>query len=47
MTNEDISRHYDKMKEIFKDRLPNPVHEPLKFKHYVELYKRFHLNKGE
>ena len=43
MTNEELIHHYNRMVEIWGDDLPSPEHEPVRFVHYVKLYKYYHL----
>lgn len=45
MSDEEVIRHYENMKEVFKNDLPNPEHEPLRFAYYVKLYKYFYHGK--
>ena len=42
MTDEQIIETYEKMKEVFGDALPNPEQEPIRFAHYVKIYKHYH-----
>ena len=44
MSNEEIERIYEEMKEIFGDHLPNPEQEPVRFAYYVKLYKHYHVS---
>jgi hypothetical protein len=39
MTDEEALEKYDLLKEYFKDDLPNPEQEPIRFAYYVKLYK--------
>jgi hypothetical protein len=42
MTDEDALMQYERMKEIFGDSLPDPEHEPIRFAHFVKMYKYYH-----
>lgn len=39
MTEEEIIQMYEEMKEYFKNEFPNFEQEPIRFKHYVKLFK--------
>jgi uncharacterized protein YfbU (UPF0304 family) len=43
MTNEELLYHYNRMAEIFADKLPNPEHYPKMFEYYALLYKHYHM----
>jgi len=42
MTDQDILHHYQRMVEIYGDKLPDPDHSPREFQYYVNLYLYFH-----
>jgi len=44
MSNEELERIYEEMKEIFGDHLPHPEQEPVRFAYYVKLYKYYHVS---
>jgi len=37
-----IEEHYNRMVEIYGDKLPNFEHQPKEFAYYVRLYKYYH-----
>ena len=39
MTDQEIQKAYDKMVEMWGDKLPNYEHEPIRFAFYVRMYK--------
>jgi hypothetical protein len=41
--NDEMMFHYNRMVEIWGEKLPNLEHEPLRFAYYVSLYKQFHM----
>ena len=41
MTNEEVLAIYEDMKRIYRN-LPDPDHEPIRFKYYYTLYKHYH-----
>jgi len=41
MTNEEVLAIYEDMKRIYRN-LPDPDHEPIRFKYYYTLYKQYH-----
>ena len=43
MTNEEVLLHYDKLVEMYGDKLPNPEHEPQQFGYIVDLYKYYNM----
>lgn len=43
MTDEEVLKIYEKMLEIFGDDLPNPEQEPIRFAHFVKVYKHYHV----
>lgn len=38
MTDEEIARVYEEMKNMFGDNLPDPEHYPRIFAYYIKLY---------
>lgn len=42
MSDEEVLHHYQQMVEIFGDHLPNPEHEPIRFRYYVKLYRYYY-----
>jgi hypothetical protein len=40
---DEVMFHYNRMVEIWREKLPNLEHEPLRFAYYVRLYKQFHM----
>ena len=42
MTDDVVIGHYEKMKSIYGDALPDPEQEPVRFAYYVKLYKYYH-----
>jgi len=42
MSNEETLEIYEDMKRIYGEKLPNPDHEPIRFRYYYTLYKHFH-----
>ena len=42
MTDEKIMEHFEKMKEIYGEAVPNPDHNPVLFAYYVKMYKTYH-----
>ena len=42
MSNDELIYHYNRMVEIWGDRLPNLEQEPIRFAYYVKLYKMYH-----
>lgn len=40
MTDEEVVKVYQEMREMFGS-LPNPEHEPIRFAHYVKLYRYY------
>lgn len=48
MSNEEVLQHYERLVEIHGKDLPNPDHEPMRFQHFVKMYKYYNLqNKSE
>lgn len=45
MTDEQVTKHYNKLVEMYGDRLPDPEHEPMQFAYIVKLYKYFDMEK--
>lgn len=43
MTDEEVLKIYEEMLEIFGDDLPNPEQEPIRFAHFVKVYKHYHV----
>lgn len=41
MTDEEIQKMYEEMCEYYGDDMPNPEQEPLRFAHYVKLWKYY------
>lgn len=41
MTDEQIINTYNKMVELYGDKLPNPEHCPKEFAYYVKLFQYF------
>jgi hypothetical protein len=39
MTDEEVLRAYDEMLKEWNGNLPNPIQEPIRFAHYVKMYK--------
>lgn len=42
MTDEQIMEHFENLKKIYGDKLPDPEHQPVLFAYYVKLYKYYH-----
>lgn len=42
MTDVKIMELYQKLKEHFGEKLPDPEHSPLQFAYFVKLYKYYH-----
>jgi hypothetical protein len=42
MTNEQALAIYEDMKRIYGQNLPDPDHEPIRFKYYYTLYKQYY-----
>ena len=42
MTDEQALEIYEDMKRIYGQNLPDPDHEPIRFKYYYTLYKKYH-----
>mgnify|MGYP003353867435 FL=1 len=42
MTDEEAIYHYNRMVEIYGNKLPNLDQEPIRFAYYVKLYKMYH-----
>ena len=40
MTDEEVLKMYEDMLEYFGE-LPNPEHEPIRFRHYVKVYRYY------
>jgi LEA14-like dessication related protein len=48
MTDEESAEIYEKMKAMFKQDMPNPEQEPIRFAYYMKLYKFYtEREKGE
>lgn len=47
LTDEEILKAYEEMKEHYGDKLPNPDHFPSVFGYYVKLFKTYHMKKEE
>ena len=45
MTDEEALFMYEKMKQHYGQKLPDPEHSPLEFAYFVKLYKYYHENK--
>lgn len=45
MTDEQALSIYEDMKRIYGQNLPDPDHEPIRFKYYYTLYKKYHGEK--
>jgi hypothetical protein len=45
MTDEQALEIYENMKRIYGENLPDPDHEPIRFKYYYTLYKKYHGEK--
>lgn len=43
MTDEEVLKIYEEMLKIFGDDLPNPEQEPIRFAHFVKVYKHYHV----
>jgi hypothetical protein len=41
MTDDEVLQAYDEMLKEWGDKLPNPIHEPIRFAYYVRMYKYF------
>jgi hypothetical protein len=39
MTNEEIEKFGKELVEHYGDKLPNPIHEPIRFAYYIKLFK--------
>jgi len=44
MNTKEIEQHLEKMMEIFGS-LPDPIHQPKGFKHFLDLYEKIYLQK--
>lgn len=44
MNTKQIEEHLQKMIELFGS-LPDPIHQPKKFKHFLNLYEKIYLQK--
>lgn len=42
MTDEQAERIVDELVDIWGDKLPNPDHEPLRFKYYLKMFRYCH-----
>lgn len=42
MTDEEAQKIFNRMVEIWGDRLPNLEQEPIRFEYYLKLYKLFY-----
>ena len=42
MSDEEALAIYEDMKRIYGEKLPNPDHEPIRFRYYYTLYKHYH-----
>lgn len=38
MTDEEVLKIYEEMKEMFGDKIPNPDHSPRQFEYFLKLY---------
>jgi hypothetical protein len=47
MTDEEIIEKYNSLKEYFKEDLPNPEQEPIRFAYYVKLYSFYRGRENE
>jgi hypothetical protein len=47
MTDQEIVEHYERMKEIYGEALPDMDHCPASFAFAVKMYKYFHMNKDK
>ena len=45
MSDEEALAIYEDMKRIYGQNLPDPDHEPIRFKYYYTLYKKYHGEK--
>jgi hypothetical protein len=45
MSDEQIMSTYEKLKQHFGDKLPDPEHSPLQFAYFVKIYKYYHENR--
>jgi hypothetical protein len=43
MTDEEVLKHYERMAEIFGDKIPHPDHEPKQFAYFVKLYRYYYV----
>lgn len=46
MTDEEATKIYENMKEYFTKDMPNPEQEPIRFSHYMKLFK-FYMDRGD
>jgi hypothetical protein len=44
MNMKEIEKHLQSMMEIFGS-LPDPIHQPKRFKHFLDLYEKIYLQK--
>jgi hypothetical protein len=47
MTDKQIMEHFENMKRIYGDALPDPEHNPVLFAYYVKMYKTYHKEEYE
>ena len=47
MTDEKVLKHYEELKRIYGDEVPNPDHNPILFQFYVKIYKYYHREEYE
>jgi hypothetical protein len=45
MSDEEALAIYEDMKRIYGQNLPDPDHEPIRFRYYYTLYKKYHGEK--
>jgi hypothetical protein len=43
MSTEEATYHYNRMVQIWGDKLPNLEQEPYRFEYYVKLYKMYYM----
>ena len=45
MTDSEVLEHYEEMKKIFGDKMPDMDHCPATFAFMVKIYKHYYMNK--
>ena len=45
MSDEQVVAVYEKLKQHFGDKLPDPEHQPIQFAYFVKIYKYYYENK--